>query len=125
MIQLSTAEYSFPAARKTLAGSGRGGLPVPLSNFFGRETELDELTALLGLARLVSVTGPGGSGKSRLALALAHRIAGRFPGGVRWVSLADVTDPADVAEIETADGVLLICDNCEHLGDPIAELVEK
>jgi predicted ATPase/DNA-binding SARP family transcriptional activator len=126
MIQLSTAEYSYPVARKTLAESGRAGLPVPLSNFVGRETELDELTALLGHARLVSVTGPGGAGKSRLALALAHRLATRFPGGVRWVPLAEVTDVGKAPDLtETAESMLLICDNCEHLGDPVAELVEK
>ncbi|OLB77886.1 MAG: hypothetical protein AUI14_14910 [Actinobacteria bacterium 13_2_20CM_2_71_6] len=93
------------------------------------------------------MTGLGGSGKSRLALAVAQRVASSFPDGVWWVPLAQVTDPANVADAlaeavhlsETDDQsrmaallarlrasrALLICDNCEHLGDAVAELVEE
>jgi predicted ATPase/DNA-binding SARP family transcriptional activator len=119
-------------------------LPAPLSTFVGRAAELAELASLIDQARLVSVTGLGGAGKSRLALALAERVAPRFPDGVWWVPLAEVTDPADVADAvadAVADGMrlpvaalvhqlrasqaLLIFDNCEQLGDAVAELVEE
>ncbi|MGH3625409.1 MAG: AAA family ATPase, partial [Sciscionella sp.] len=118
-----------------------------MSTFVGREAEIAELASLIGYARLVSVTGLGGSGKSRLVVAVARRVESRFPDGVWWVPLAEVTEPANVTDAvaetvhlsETGgcsrmaallarlrtSRALLICDNCEHLGDAVAELVEQ
>ena len=62
-------------------GGGRGLLPA-LSTFVGRSAEVDEVVGLLGRYRLVTVTGPGGVGKTRLAAEVAARVAGRFPDGV-------------------------------------------
>ena len=71
-------------------------LPQPTTVLVGREDELADLRSILAdpIVRLLTLTGPGGSGKTRLALALAADLAGGFPDGVRFVPLADVTDPA-------------------------------
>jgi predicted ATPase/DNA-binding CsgD family transcriptional regulator len=68
-------------------------LPTQLSRFIGRARELQELVTLQGRARLVTLTGPGGSGKTRLGLELARRVSDRFPHGVLFVDLAPITDP--------------------------------
>jgi predicted ATPase/DNA-binding SARP family transcriptional activator len=119
-------------------------LPRQLTTFVGRERELAELEALTGHAPLLTLTGPGGCGKTRLALALAARREPDFAHGARLVELAPVRDSALVAA-ETAralglqlraqhdpvadvagqigdDAVLLILDNCEHLVDACATL---
>jgi predicted ATPase/class 3 adenylate cyclase len=72
----------------------RTNLPVPPSSFVGRERELEELSALLqdGVG-LLTLTGPGGSGKTRLALAVVAAAADAFPEGVWWVPLASLRDP--------------------------------
>lgn len=119
----------------------RHNLPVSLSEMIGREHEMDVLTELLQQdgVRLVTLTGPGGSGKTRLALETARRLLSRFPEGVFFVSLAPLQDPdllpaaiAGVLQIpergaeqlvETlktalaASGPLLVLDNFEHLMD--------
>ena len=80
----------FPPV-KTLGASS--SLPRPASPLVGRDGELDELTTLLGSpeVRLVTLTGPGGSGKTRLALGVAERLKSQFPDGVYFVPLASVT----------------------------------
>jgi predicted ATPase/DNA-binding SARP family transcriptional activator len=120
-------------------------LPAPLSSFVGRERELVDLDRLLDEARLVTVTGLGGVGKTRLALAVATRVAERVER-VCLVDLSDVRDPglvgpsvADalgVADVGTASGlhpvvayldrteVVLVLDNCEHLLASSADLCE-
>ena len=70
-----------------------GGSAAQLSTFVGRKHELDELEGLLGESRLVTLTGPGGSGKTRLALELATRLAQRYRDGFAFVDLAAITDP--------------------------------
>ncbi len=74
-------------------------LPTPRTALIGREQQIAEATALLlrPEVRLLSLTGPGGSGKTRLSIAMATAIAGQFPGGVQFVGLASITDPALVA----------------------------
>jgi predicted ATPase/class 3 adenylate cyclase len=72
-------------------------LPTQLTSFVGRESEVRDVAALLERARLVTLTGPGGTGKTRLSLQVAAEIAGRFPDGVTWVPLADIADPSLVA----------------------------
>jgi predicted ATPase/DNA-binding CsgD family transcriptional regulator len=122
-------------------------LPVQLTSFVGREPELAELTHALRRSRLVTIAGASGLGKTRLAVEVASRTLPQHPGGVRFASLAALTDPAMVArEVATALGarehfsgpiadalvehvgdrvVLLVLDNCEHLLDASARLVER
>ncbi len=120
-------------------------LPDPLSSFVGREGELREITRMLDGTRLLSLTGAGGSGKTRLAIEAARRAHGRFADGVWWVELAPIETPDLVANaVLTALGdraqtgrtvtaqlvaaladreLLLVFDNCEHLVAECARLV--
>jgi len=88
----TTAEFPPP---RSLAGSGLA-LPTPPNPIVGREREVDELCELLSLeeVRGVTITGPGGAGKTRLALEVASRPALDFPDGVVFVELAAVSEPA-------------------------------
>ena len=120
-------------------GSMHGGLVAPLTSFVGRHTELEAAARLLERHRLVTLTGPGGAGKTRLAAQVAAGQADRYPDGVWWVDLATVSDGAAVAET-VADAVgaplvggrvvalgtrsLLCLDNAEHLLDGVAGTVE-
>ncbi|MER5862025.1 BTAD domain-containing putative transcriptional regulator [Kitasatospora sp. NPDC002040] len=119
-----------------------GNLPAPLSGLIGREALSDHLRTLLRTGRLVTLTGPGGVGKTRLALASAHAEADRLPDGAWLVELAPLApgsgpaavaeailaalgvrdlspaaaDPADrLAEVLRGRELLLLLDNCEHL----------
>src|SRR6266498_5282568 len=82
----------FPPIR-TLA-ERTGNLPVPVSSFIGRERELEQTAAALGEARMVALTGPGGVGKTRLALQVASQVVGRFGDGAWLCELAPIRDPA-------------------------------
>jgi predicted ATPase len=110
-------------------------LPVASNPLVGRETEVAELNAMLSNGeRLVTLTGPGGSGKTRLALQVGAELLDRFTGGVFFVPLAPLTDPelvrstvtriAGVRELEElADRpALLLLDNFEHLLDAASEV---
>ncbi len=113
-------------------------LPVPATPFLGREGELADLAKLLTRdeIRLVTLTGTGGTGKTRLALAAAGAAADAFPGGVWWVPLAPLRDPALVLESASAalgasgdlgehigdKRLLLLLDNFEHLTAAAADL---
>ncbi len=121
-------------------------LPRLLTSFVGRESELETLTRLLGSSRLLSLTGIGGGGKTRLAIEFGRRVAQSYPDGVWFADLAPVNTPDRVAlEVARAAGVteepnrpvqdklvqqfarrtaLLILDNCEHVLDACAALVE-
>jgi predicted ATPase/DNA-binding SARP family transcriptional activator len=115
-------------------------LPAPATPLHGRRRELAELIELTDSHRLVTLTGPGGTGKTRLSLALASEIADRSADGVAWVPLAAITDPELVgAAITTALGniedaptylqersMLLVLDNFEQVieaGSTIGELL--
>ncbi|MEV4111977.1 BTAD domain-containing putative transcriptional regulator [Nonomuraea sp. NPDC049695] len=129
----------------------RGNIRAPRTSFIGREAELDQLAALLCQARVVTLVGPGGAGKTRLATEVALRSA-----EAAWmVELAPVSDPkevigtvldalglrddrppyrmpadggdpvAQVAEAVAGRSALLVLDNCEHLVDAAAELAER
>lgn len=116
----------------------RTNVPVPATPFLGRERELAELGELLARedVRLVTLTGPGGTGKTRLALQAAGAAADRFPGGVFWVPLAPLRDPALVLETAASalggqgelheqiahKRLLMLFDNFEHLVGAAAEL---
>ena len=112
-------------------------LPLQLTSFIGREREVAEVRRLLGETRLLTLTGSGGAGKTRLALQAAAGLLSEFEDGVWWVELASLTDPALVPQaIGSALGLrdeakrplldqlgdhlcgkrlLLVLDNCEHL----------
>src|SRR5437588_9538657 len=73
-------------------------LPRPLSSFVGRRSEIAELKSILARTRLLTLTGPGGCGKTRLAIELASEGRSQFPQGIAFVDLAPVRDPATVPE---------------------------
>lgn len=130
----------------TTVPSGAGNLPAAFTSFVGRRPEMAKIGSLLGTTRLLTLTGPGGVGKTRLALELAARSAKTFPDGAWLVELAPVQDPAAVAGVTaSALGVpdlgarpaverlagylaqrraLIVLDNCEHLTDACAELAK-
>src|ERR1700751_4025727 len=101
------------------AGDAPGRLPRPRTSFVGREKELAWARRLLGHNRLLTLTGPGGCGKTRLSIALAARVMDGFPEGVRFVPLAAISDaslvPVSIAQglglQDSRDGPLL-----QHLG---------
>ena len=83
-----------PLSRRAMGpGAGRMSLPKPLTSFIGREQELAQAKRLLQASYLVTLTGPGGSGKTRLCIAVAAEVAGAYPDGVYFVPLAPVRDP--------------------------------
>ena len=134
----------FPALRALDASPGN--LRAAATSFIGRESEVAELHAAVKAYRLVTLTGVGGVGKTRLALEVAARLADEFPDGVWFFELAAVTDPAAVPDAVAAvlgitqqpgktvtESVasalegrsrLLVFDNCEHVVDSVADLVE-
>ncbi len=126
---------------------GATSLPAPATPFVGRVRELADLAELArrGDARIVTLIGPGGTGKTRLALQAAAELADDYPDGIHWVPLADLRDPgqaaAAVAEtLDVAAGpgcedaiaaaldhrrVLLIVDNAEHLLPDVADTIGR
>ena len=125
--------------------SPKTNLPIPFTSFIGREREIEEVKLLLSSTRLLTLTGVGGIGKTRLAIQAAHELLRSFRDGVWWVELAPLTDealvPQAVAQVlgvrEAPDAsliaslknylrekqALLILDNCEHLMVMCAQLV--
>src|SRR5215475_14206507 len=124
----------------------RHNLPEPLTSFLGREADLARLERLLGEARLITLTGPGGAGKTRLAVEAGTRAVELFPGGVWLADLAGIAGPELVAaqvmealgvrqegdlpvmealryRLRSAETVLLL-DNCEHLLNACAGLAD-
>src|SRR5260370_36211705 len=81
-----------------------GNLPRQLTSFIGRERELQDVRELLGGSRLLTLTGPGGSGKTRLGLQFAVKVASGFPDGVYFVALASVGNP-DLVLSSIAQGI--------------------
>ena len=122
-------------------------LPVRLTPLVGRESELNDIVQAVTRARLLTLTGPGGTGKTRLALAAARSARESFPAGVCWVELAQIEDPGivgqtlasrlgvpdtpgqdpaeAVAEYVGDHQVLVVLDNCEHLAGATASLTEN
>src|SRR3954454_21862464 len=84
------------------AAGGVHGFPAVLTSFIGRDGPMREVAALLAECRRVTVTGPGGAGKTRLAGEVARRVASRFADGAWLVELAPVADPAQVASVMAA-----------------------
>ncbi|WP_219825624.1 BTAD domain-containing putative transcriptional regulator [Nonomuraea typhae] len=132
---------ALAAAPGPAGAAAARGLPAALVALVGRDGELEEVAGLLARERLVTLTGPGGVGKTSLALEAARRDA-QHPDGVHLAELAGTAHPADVlaAAIGVRDDsstpletriaqalrgrrVLLVLDNCEHLVEPVAQLV--
>ena len=90
---------------RSAAGAEAGGVhgfPAALTSFIGRAEAVREVAGLLAEYRLVTVTGPGGAGKTRLAGEVARQVAGRFADGVWLAELAAVRDPAQVPAVVAA-----------------------
>ena len=141
----SIAPPSQTAARKAV-DTATNNLPVQLTSFIGREREMAEVKQRLSTARLVTLTGPGGSGKTRLALEVAGELVAEYADGVWWVEHDSLEDAALVPQaVATVLGVreepgraltetltdylqprqvLLVLDNCEHLVEACATLAD-
>lgn len=170
---LAPASFPLPKVR-------RSNLPRPLTGFIGREKEIQQIKRLVSIARLVTITGSGGVGKTRLAIQAAGEVIAEYRDGVWWVELASITKPAppkeqdlshqqdasrrqdskklqaepeelsgadlvahamanalriqDTSGLSLLDGILeylhdkqllLVLDNCEHLIEACAALVER
>ena len=144
VFQLSEAPDRFPPLRSL--DSYPNNLPPQLTSFVGREAQLEEITGLIREHRLLTLTGVGGSGKTRLALQAAGSVIDRFSHGVWLIELAPVADSALVPQavveglgvsvrgsssvLENLESflvqreLLLILDNCEHVLEAAAELTD-
>ncbi|MGA5764376.1 ATP-binding protein [Nonomuraea bangladeshensis] len=124
-------------------------LPTPLTSFIGRASERAELTEITRTHRQVTAVGPGGVGKTRLALAVAAEVSGEYADGVWFVDLVPVTDPGLIATATAVAGALglgeqpgrdmtesvlaaladrhalLVLDNCEHVADGVTLFLER
>jgi predicted ATPase/DNA-binding SARP family transcriptional activator len=127
------------------SGGRRGNLPLPLTELVGRKQEVADLRLLLGVHRLVTIVGPGGSGKTRLAIEVGQSFVDEVPDGVWMVELAPVAGTALAATTAAVLGVtptgtdigadlvralsgretLLVLDNCEHVVDEAARMVHE
>ena len=132
-----------PAA--TSGASASGTLPpLPVTELVGRTEALAQLVDLFSAARIVTIVGPGGVGKTRLAMHAAKGVRGRYPDGVWWCDLTSATDDAVAHTVASALGIderagetvddrviavlgarraLLVLDNCEHVLDGVSTLV--
>lgn len=129
-----------------LSSSGPHEVPGGLATFVGRDAELGWLASLVDDHRLITVLGPGGVGKTRTAIEMAHRHRGRYTGGIWFVDLAPVRQAGRVVELlaqqlglQAAPGqelsaacahfgdrdALLVLDNCEHLRVEVARVVAE
>lgn len=126
--------------------SAAHNLPFLLAPFIGREWEITEIRNLLSQTRLLTLTGIGGSGKTRLAIQVSYQLVDEFPGGIRLVELSEISNPSFVPQaiattlglyqepgksiIETlvnflkSSRVLLVLDNCEHLLEACAQVAQ-
>jgi predicted ATPase/DNA-binding SARP family transcriptional activator len=141
------AAAAKPAAARRGEAAAPSNIPVPLTSFVGRERELRKISELLQSSRLLTLTGPGGVGKTRLAIRAASDSFKKYRDGVCWVGLVGLTDPGLVAQevaqalhireappeplLETlirhlkSRHMLLVLDNCEHLIEACARLSEQ
>jgi len=145
-IEQDILRHAFPMA-ESVPQRARRALPLPVTSFVGRDEDRLAVTGLLDQARLLTLHGPGGVGKTRLALEVASRVGDRYPDGICFCDLAAITRPASVTRaIATAAGVserafrrlddqlvealagrqqLLVLDNCEHVADGIAVIADR
>jgi predicted ATPase/DNA-binding SARP family transcriptional activator/DNA-binding CsgD family transcriptional regulator len=138
---------SLVSAPEKPPGAGKNNLPTPRTSFVGRQREIVESKRVLAMTRLMTFTGTGGSGKTRLALEVARDLIGAYPDGVWLVELAPLSEgklvPQAVARtmrVREQPGrplidaltealhkktTLLVLDNCEHLADSVSHLADQ
>ena len=142
---IEAVRMEHPRPRTSSAVRTPGNLPATRTSFVGRVDELAKLARELESNKLVTLTGVGGSGKTRLALRVAEQVRSDFPDGVWWVDLAPLADDRRVEEAVAATfgilnsqrsprealleylverRLLLVLDNCEHLLSAIADLAD-
>ncbi|MCC8402445.1 helix-turn-helix transcriptional regulator [Paraburkholderia sp. MMS20-SJTN17] len=140
------ATAAAPSAPTTTPDEGTRALPVTLTRVIGREDVIDGLTDQLPERRLLTIAGPGGIGKTTVAVAIAHRLSGRTSIRALFVNFAPVSDQASVAStVASTLGVavfsgnpvpdliaslgdtpiLLVLDNCEHVVEAVAQVAEQ
>jgi len=141
----SDVRQDFPAL--STRNANPNNLPMQMTSFVGREQQIAEVTGSLAKTRLVTLTGSGGTGKTRLSLQVAAEILDRFKDGVWFLELAPITDPelvpntvADLLGIREESArplmttlldwfsnreLLIILDNCEHLLDACAKFTDS
>ena len=145
----ASAPLAAGSPSEELPAAGEGGrhnLPLARTSFVGREREKLEVKRLLAMTRLLTLTGAGGCGKTRLALEVVRDLVGAYPDGVWLVELAPLSDPTLVPQtvaqalrvreqpgrplLETLKDtlrtkkMLLVVDNCEHLVEAVTRLVD-
>jgi predicted ATPase len=143
LYQLGVAAFP-PLANRTI---GASSLPSPRTSLIGRRKDVQEVRRLVDTHRLVTLTGVGGCGKTRLAIEVAHRQAPLYPDGIWFVDLSPVSDPEallgpfvgtfalslpvgaapqqEIAAYLAPRSALLVIDNCEHVIDAIATFVDE
>ena len=144
LLDLEPSEETRALAFKRIS---KLNIPVPLTSFIGREKELKEVASLLSKSRLVTLTGSGGVGKTRLAIQIVADVLDKFPDGIWFLDLAPLSDPAFLPNTLTSllglresrdthltdllinyfhsRTSLVIFDNCEHLIESCAQLVNS
>ncbi len=148
MEQTQTVDTGRPLGQPKIGVTGRPGssLPIPATALIGQDRCLSALSAELRTGRLVTITGSGGIGKTRVALEVARLLDGEFAMGAWWVDLSAVRDPqvvpssvlaaiggredagrgiVDILDSWIVEPMLIVLDNCEHLIGACAELVES
>ena len=146
LAQAADGYLSIPAVEWPVRRT-QASLPTPLTSFVGREAEAADLASALAAYRLITAVGPGGVGKTRLALRVAGDVQDAYPDGLWFVDLVTISDPALIAaalalplglsesqgrSIEdvliswlTPRTALLVLDNCEHVLDGVGVLLER
>lgn len=141
------ASWITSQSRPAVSSAVPGGLPDARTSFVGRTRELEEVKLALARSRIVTITGPGGCGKTRLAVEVAHELGADFAGGAWLVELAGVREATLVPDMVVAalrlredasrrpietitdslrqSQLLLLLDNCEHLRDAAAALADQ
>ena len=139
-------ELDVSSPHEAIPAGVSGNLPLELTSFVGRRIQVAEVKNLLTMSRSVTLTGIGGVGKSRLALRVAHKMAGEFADGVWLVELGDIRDPTLLADVVanalglrsrgsgpildvlvrylSTRELLMVLDNCEQVIDAVTALTE-
>lgn len=142
-LQHADLAHAFPPLKSI--EQVRTNLPVPLTSFVGRQSEVEALRKLIREARLITLVGPGGVGKTRLAIQVARDLSEFWPDGVWWIDLTPIEDSQQVAgavaaafhlrgfgpALEVVNSwlgrkkALLVVDNCEHVVSSSADLCQS